>query len=345
MFKRVDKVLIGKDISRTASLVVGGASDNLAEGEIVVMDKNMSILSAGATIADTDTIYIIQGTGDLMTYYNPQGTAITGTAGLGVRQIICSDPIEGRLVKNWRGVSYAPKQEKTAYVDLTGWTPVAGTQYLIRIIYKDVKEHPGQFTATYRTIATTATLDTEGAALAAKVNADSGRRVDATYTSGTDVLLLTAKAIPECTTSLTDIDKFSMVDFDVRFLYVDSDGYWQTIASTSTTVTESGPEYGQGNWEQVRDLEKAAKGYIGFTNRTTFPVKEPTTYTVKNETYDLLVIEHDKAYQSPDNQYVKQTPLTTIIALPENASQTTNVLAALNPWLESCPGAFNTVGV
>ena len=43
------------------------------------------------------------------------------------------------------------------------------------------------------------------------------------------------------------------------------------------------------------DLEKAQKSYRGFTNRTTFPILEPTTYTAKSSTYDLLVIESDKA--------------------------------------------------
>jgi hypothetical protein len=341
MFKRVDKILIGKDISRTASLVVGGSGDNLADGEIVVMDKNLSVLTAGATISDTDTIYIIQGTGETYDYTDADGDAVTD-----VRRFISSDPIEGALVRSWKGISYDAKSEQTSSVDLTGWTPVAGTEYIVRIVYKDIKEHPGQFTQTYRHVATTATLDTEGAALAAKINAHAGARVSATYTTGTDVLLLTAKAIPECTTSLTDIDKFSQVRFNAYFLYVDTNGNWQTIASTSTTVTTTAADHGAGTWEQVRDLEKAQKSYRGFTNRITFPVKEPTTYTVKDATYDLLVIEHDKSYVSADN-WNKSTPLTTIVAIPvpSTGTQMTDVLAVLNPWFASCPGAFDTVSV
>lgn len=347
MFKRVDKILIGKDINRTASLVVGTDSDNLADGEIVVMDKNMNVLAAGSTIADTDTIYIIQGTADLFTYYDIQGNLFDGAATTGVRRFLVSDPIVGNLVRSYKGLSYSAAAQRTATIDTTGMTPVVGTEYIVRIVYKDMKEHPGQFTQTYRYISTTATLDTWGAAMAAKINAHAGRRVDATYTAGDDTLLLTGKAIPQCTTGLTDIDKYSLVDFDVAFMYVASTGVWTIWPATVTTTTYTGPEYGQGTWTQIRDMEKAAKGYIGFTNRTTFPVKEPATYTVKSATYDQIIIEHDVEYTSPDNQYVKRTPLTTVIAIPvpSSGTQMTQVLGVLNPWMASCAGGFSNVSV
>ena len=109
MLKNVDKLLIGKDISRTGTLVVGGSGDNLAEGEIVVLDKNMAIMTAGQTISDTDTIYIIQGTGDDYAYSDADGTAVTG-----VTRFIASDPIEGKLVKSWKGISYDAKGEQAS---------------------------------------------------------------------------------------------------------------------------------------------------------------------------------------------------------------------------------------
>jgi len=343
MLKRVDKMLIGKDISRSSTLVLYTAdgTPNLADGEVVVLDKDMKILLAGSTLSDTDTIYLIQGTGDTYDYADASGDAVTS-----VRRFITSDPIEGALVKSYKGVSFDALGEQTSSVDLTGLTPVVGTEYIIRIVYKDLKEHPGQFTQTYRYISTTATLDTFGAAIVAKITAHSGARVSATYTSGTDVILLTGKAIPECTTALTDIDKYSQVEFDAYFLYVDSSGNWQTMASTSTAITTTAADHGSGDWELVRDLEKAQKSYRGFTNRTTFPVLEPTTYTVKDETYDLIVIESDKSYTSSD-AWNKQAPLTTVIAIPYTATsnQMTDVLAVLNPWFASCPGDFTAVSV
>jgi len=338
MLQRTNKILIGKDIDRTAA-VVGGAdfttliapTTGLASGEIVVLDKNKEVLGAGATVADSNLIYIVQGSARTFNYTNEDGTTSVTAA----RELISSDPIEGKLVKSFQARTHVPKAEKTASFNLAGYTMVAGTEYIVRIIYKDIKEHPGQFTHTYRHIGTTAILDTEGALIVAKINKHKGRRVSATYTAGTDTILLTALPIPDCTTATTDIDAFDMVDFDAKFLYVNSSGNWAIIPATSTTVTYTGPTKGSGNWEQIRDIEKAQLGYIGNTNLTHFPIITKTLDTQTTLDYNMLVIEHDKSYLSPDNQYVKQAPLTTIVALPVAALQIAHVLGQLNPWMAS----------
>jgi hypothetical protein len=223
-------------------------------------------------------------------------------------------------------------------------TPVVGTEYIVRIIYKDIKEHPGQFTQTYRYVST-ATLDTFGTAIAAKINAHSGRRVQATYTTGTDALLLTAKEIPECCTALTDIDEFSMVDFVVTFQYVNASGNWTTWPTTSTTLAYTATTPGSGNWEQIRDLEKASFANLGNTNKTHFPVISKEWETVVDETYDMIVIEHDQPYRAPNNQGYETAPASTTIVVPYTATsnQMDSILSQLNPWMASCPGAFGNV--
>jgi len=337
MLQKTFKLLIGKDISRDAQCVDGAtvavwsASDAIADGEILVLDKNKNILAAGADVLDSDVIFICQGTGETFNYTEEDGTAITGS-----RKAIFSDPIEGKKVRNYIASPYVAKAEQTATIDFTGLVPVVGTEYVIRIIYKDMPEHPGQFTQTYRYISTTATLATWLTAVVAKINSHPGRRVQATE-AGAVSLILTALPKPESTTSLNDIDEFSMVDFVVVANYVNSDGNWATIPSTSTAVTYTGAVTGSGNWEQVRDLEKAQLGYVGVTNRTHFPVLMPDFSTTKSATYNLIIIEHDKSYLSPDNQYRKDAPLKTIIAfvVPSAGTQQDNVLDRLNPWMES----------
>ena len=346
MINRTDKVFIGKDITRDAQVVAGAsivtisASTGLADGELVVLDKNKNVLAAGATIADSDTIYICQKVSETFDYTNEAGTAVTGAG-----RLQFSDAIKGANVKTYNGKAFTAKAEETASLTLTGMTPVVDTEYIVRIIYKDIKEHPGQFTQTYRYVSTTATLDTFGTAVAAKINAHTGRRVNATYTTGTDVLLLTAREIPEGTTRLDDIDKFSMVDFEVVFNYVNAAGNWVIWPTTSTTVTYTAATYGSGNWEQVRDLEKAAKGYLGNTNKTHFPVLEKDWETVVDDTYDIVVIEHNNPYLAPNNQGYETASATTQIIVPytATANQMTSVLAQLNPWMASCPGAFSNV--
>jgi hypothetical protein len=345
MLQRTNKLLIGKDISRDAQVVAGAlitttvGSTGLADGEVVVLDKNFKVLADSATIADSDIIYICQGTGETYTYATEAapGTAITA------RRLLMSDPIEGKLVKSYKGISYAAKSEQIDSWDLTGITPVVGTEYFVRIVYKDMNEHPGQFTQTYRIIATGATLATDLIdALDAKVNAHSGRRVNATKTATT--LVLTGRAIPECTTSVNDLEEFRMVEFESFLCYIDADGNWTELGAT---LTRTAADYGSGTWEQVRDMEKRALPYRGITNFTMYPVKLPTVNTSATATYDLLVIEHDKSYLSPDNQYIKQAPLTTVIAfvVPSSGTQETSVLAQLNPWMASCPGSFPNVAL
>lgn len=336
MLQRTNHIFIGKDISRDAQVVDGATlatvtlSSGLADGEIVVLDKYKKVLAAGATSLDTDIIYIIQGTGETFSYTNEAGTTLTGA-----RKVVSSDPIEGKKLKHYVGNAYTAKAERTAVVNLTGLTPVIGTEYLIRIIYKDIVEHPGQFTQTYRVTATTAVLKDLVDAFTAKINKHTGRRV---VSSDDDAsITLTGLAIPEVTTGLSDLNEFDMVNFDVRFLYVNTAGNWATMLSTTTTVTYTGPTFGSGTWEQVRDMEHSALGYEGVTNTIYWPTRVPAMDTVVGATYNLIVIEHDRSYLSPDNQYIKQAPLTTVIAfvVPTAGDQQTNVLARLNPWMES----------
>ena len=344
MLQRTNKLLIGKDISRDAQVVAGAlitttiGSTGLADGEIVVLDKNFKVLAAGATIADSDIIYICQGTGETFSYTNEAGTTTTSN-----RRLILSDPIEGAKVRSYKGSSYDAKSEQIDSWNLTGIVPVVGTEYFVRIVYKDINEHPGQFTQTYRFIAATATLADLIDGLVAKINSHSGRRVVAANV-GDLAITLTGLAIPDCTTGLSDINEFRMVEFHSYVNYVDADGNWAELGGT---LTSTPADYGTGTWEQIRDMEKASLAYRGIHNFTQFPVFLPTMSTVLNATYDLIVIEHDRSYVSPDNQYVKQAPLTTVIAftVPSAGTQEASVLAQLNDWMASCPGAFAAVAV
>lgn len=336
MLQRTNHIFIGKDINRDAQVVDGATlatitlNTGLADGEIVVLDKLKRVLAAAGTNLTSDTIYICQGTGETFSYTNEAGTTIT-TA----RKVVCSDPIEGKLVKHFTANGYTAKAERTAVVNLTGLVPVVGTEYLIRIIYKDIVEHPGQFTQTYRVVATTATLADLVNAFTTKINKHTGRRV---VSSDNDAsITLTGLALPEVTSGLTDLNEFDMVNFDVRFLYVNSAGNWETMLSTSTVITYTGPIFGSGTWEQVRDMERSALGYEGVTNTIYWPTRVPAMDTVVGATYNLIVIEHDKSYLSPDNQYIKRAPLTTVIALvvPTTGTQQADILTRLNSWMVS----------
>lgn len=326
---RVNKLIIGKDIDRTTSLVLTGASQNIAEGEVVVVDKDFNVLAAGSTIADTDTIHIGVVSGSTFDYTDPSGTAVTD-----VKQIEYSAPIKGSKVLNFKGVSADnTATERVCSLDTSGLTPVANTEYIVRIVYKDINEHPGQFVQTYRYISADAVIANLIDGIVAVINGDSGRRVTASNSSND--LVLTGRVIPNNATN-DEIDEYSQVDFDVFLRSITSAGVstggWNatTITNTETTATP-----GNGNPKLVRDREKFAQSYEGLMNRTKFPVIKPDMKTVMTKWYDSIIIEHEQEFVSADNEYTKQAPATTEIFLPANALQTTDILAVLNPWMAS----------
>jgi len=329
MNKKVEKLFIGTDVARTASLVIGGTGDNIVAGELVVLDKNKNILSAGATIADSDKIYIVEGLADTYDYVTPNGTAITG-----VRQLLVSDAIDGSAVTGWEGASYEAAAETVS--TLSGaLTPVVGEEYVLRIVYPDVVEHPGQFTYTYRVVATSVTLATLYTAFAAQINAHAERRINAVATTTPDVLTLTAKAYDDNAT-VDSINEYKQVIFDV---FLQSDNFGSVVVTKTID-----PFPGEGTWQLVRDEEKWSQGYEGLLNRTNFPTQVPTFRTVLSETYDCLVIRHKNWYTSSDN-WEKQVDITTKLYIPVGASQATNILAALNPWMASTPRALANVSI
>ncbi len=315
MINKPYNLFIGKDIDRTTELATGASfevvSANIAEGEITILDENLQVLAVDATSADSKVIYIVEGTSQVLNYYDEAGTSITG------RRVLLSNPIKHSLLRKSVLSAHVAKAEATATIPAITDAIVEGTEYVLRLVYKDIEEHPGQFTQTYRYIAKTGdtSLDVFNG-LRARIASHKGTRVIA---SGTTTLILTAKPIPESTTSLNNIDEFKMVSFDVFFNYVDANGFWQELGLDSDIV-ETEAVYGLGNWEQVRDMEKVEMGYRGITNRTYFPIIMPDFRTLTSASYNQFVIEYDADYRSPDNSYEKFTSKRVIVSLPVTAN-------------------------
>lgn len=329
---RVSRILIGKSVARTAVAVLRGATQNVVDGEVLVLDKNMSIMTAGQTIANTDVIYIAQILADTATYTNVAGTIITE------RKMIISPAIQGANVKNYIGKSYATPVMKV--VTVTPNTPVVTQEYIVRVVYTDKagEGFDGQTVQQWNCICTSAVTATHLASFAAIINADTKRRIAASVVGNT--LLITALDNSE---ELTQIGNKIQANFEVAYNTVVL-GVTSTAATIATSTNFSA---GSGSWGEIRDIENACKGYRGATNKYQNPPVgiDSTFYTVKNQNYDIISIEHNSEYVSADNQYPKQSGLTTIIALPEPAGQTADILGVLNPWMASCPGAFSNLAL
>ena len=358
MVNRVTEILIGKDISRDAQVTAStdmaelGLTGAIASGELVALDKNLVVLAAGATVADTDTIFIAQGTSTTFSITNEAGTTTTAN-----RRITLSKPIEAGQVKSYLGEAYTVKVEETILFDEDDvtLTPVVGTEYVLRIVYNDITEYPTRFTQSYRWLADGTT---EGDLMynmntiiskhkASRVTSDcfqSDGVTAATNVANANQLKLTAKEIPTSCTGLSDIDAFDMVTFTAKITYVNSSGdeviFWSDDDATYVANVK-----GSGNWEQIRDTEKYAMGYDGVSNLTHFPVITPDFETVVDSTYHQIVIEHNPKHLSPYPSDQASDPVTTIVAcvVPSTGTQLNSLLAQLNPWFASCPGAFANI--
>ena len=354
MYSRVKKVFIGTDIARTASAVVFGGSvtaQAAAAGEIFVLDKNKKIMDAGKTVSDSDTIFIAEVTGTTITYANEAGTSVSAL------KVLISDPIVGNLVRGYSKKSYLAPAEQVTTIYYMNQTVTVGDEYVLRIVYKDVKEHPGQKTQTYRVIATSSTIGKVFNQIAKQISSDVNARVTVTSSGGditnfgtTDNMILTGKVIPECTTALTDIDEYRQVVFETFFYYIPHAtvhvglGPFNIVTLSTAMAITTALRAPQGAWYQVRDAEKSVLGtQFGVTNRIWFPVKQPAFRTVVGKTYNEILIDSDLRFKSPDNGYDKVTKLITqiFIVVPATTNQTSNVLAVLNPWMASTVAAFN----
>lgn len=328
MQAKVGKVIIGKDISRTASLVIGGSGENLANGEVVVLDKDRKIATPGITVSDSNKLYIVEGLGETYTYTTPAGSALT------CRKVMYSDAIDGAGVTSYSGAAYTAAAE--AVFTLSGsLTPVANEEYVLRIIYKDMEEHPGQFTYTYRVIASSTSLTTLYTDFVTEINKHVGRRVLASSTSGPDVLTITALAYNDNET-LDTLNEYKQVNPSVHLF---SNNFGSVVVTQTVRPTR-----GKGTWKQVRDEERWSQGYEGPTNRRQFPIILPSFRTVKDETYDTIVINHKNWFTAADRKE-EQVDITTKIFIPNTATanQATDILAVLNPWMASLPKAFDSV--
>ena len=341
---RVDHVIVGYDVTRTASLTLGTAAANstLVEGEVIVLDSNGELMTAGQTVSDSEWITLGVGTPATWTEVN----------GYTRREIKYSAPIYGSGVKSYKGLSYVAATQRTATFT-TGLTPSTTNgayDYVFRIVYKEdhvAGSTPGQYATEYRVTSdatNTATLTALYAYIDTLVTADTTARV--ATTAATNSLIFTGVALTSDT--LTSIDEFFSVDFEVFFYQVPLTGSGAGIAaSTGVTPTYNTAVRGSGLWQEIRDMEKKAKLYGGPINIAHFPQESNlgTFFTVKNKTYDQIVIEHDNPFAPAGSTSIKTVPDTTVIALPNNTYTTVqaDVLSILNPWIASCPAALPAV--
>lgn len=314
MITRVDSVMIGKKCPASYTTV-----DALNAGEVALFDENRALIEDQNGALKASTIYVGVCTGD-MTVTMPDGTSSTK------KVVEYSNAIQKASKPSYvMGYYKAPVAEKIE-IDLTSAKPVIGHRYVLRIVYKDLYEAPGQFTHTYETVATSEVADDLGDALLKKINKHANRRVTATFTSHK----LTLTAMPkDDNEGVYSLNEYSVVSMEAS-LYVTIPGALLSNvpeAVAGATIKKTAGHPGKGFWKQVRDMEVRMLGYKGHVFTDAYPAIEPKRNVEKGSTYDYFTIENDNLYLSPDNQYIKTTPLTTEVYIEHNTANKTSVFA------------------
>ena len=306
MITRVDSVMIGKKCPASYTTV-----DNLAQGDVALFDENKSLIKNEAGAVKASTVYIGVA-GENMTIALSNGTSVTK------RSVEYSNAIQKASKPSYVIGNYvAPVQEKIE-IDLTSAKPVIGHRYVLRIVYKDLYEAPGQFTHTYETVATSEVADDLGSALLKKINKHANRRVSAAFTNHK----LTLTALPkDDNEGVYSLNEYSVVSMEAS-LYVTIPGALLSNvpeAVPGATIKKTAGHPGKGFWKQVRDTEVRMLGYKGHVFTDAYPIIEPKRNVTEGASYDYITIENDNLYLSPDNQYIKTTPLTTELYVEKTA--------------------------
>ena len=307
MITRTDTVLIGKTCPTSYNTV-----DHLAQGAVALFDENKSLIKNEAGAVKASTVYIGVA-GDNMTIASSDGTSATK------RSVEYSNAIQKASKPSYvMGYYEAPVEEKIE-IDLTSAKPVIGHRYVLRIVYKDMYEAPGQFTHTYETVATTEITDDLGNALLKKINKHANRRVSATFVNHK----LTLTALPkDDNEGVYSLNEYSVVSMEAS-LYVTIPGALLSNipeAVPGVTIKKTAGKPGKGFWKQVRDMEVRMLGYKGHVFTGAYPIVEPKRNVTEGAKYNYITIENDNLYLSPDNQYIKTTPLTTVLYVEAAAS-------------------------
>lgn len=298
MITRVDTVLIGKNCPASYSTV-----DALNVGDVALFDENRNIIVDATKAVKATSVYVGVAK-DKVKVSMPNGSVESKA------NIEFSNRIDKTSHPSFVIGEYSAPVEDKVVIDLTSASIVTGHRYVIRIVYNDIYEAPGQFTHTYEVYASSDEATDLINAFEKKINAHTNRRITVSKTATT----LTLTAMPKTDNDgVYSISEYTTVSMDVTFYKTIPSAlvsnYPEKVSGATITKTQGNP--GKGYWKQVRDIEKRMQGYKGHKFTDAYPAVVAPMMVEENATYDYVTIENDNLYLSNDNQYIKTTPLTT----------------------------------
>lgn len=313
MLQHVDTVLIGKNLPASYT-----TADALAVGDVALFDQNRAIIKTAADAAKASSLYVGVAQ-DKIKVTMPDGTVADKA------NIKFGNEIQKSSKPSAIAGSYVAPTQDQIVITLTDATIVSGHRYVLRMVYKDMYEAPGQFTHTYEVYANSASADELAAAIVKKINKHANRRINASASAA--VITLTAMEKDD-NNGVYSLSEYSVVDMEAT-LYVTIPGAIlsnQPASIPGATIVKTPGNPGKGYWKQVRDAEVRFMGYQGHVFTGAYPEVEQERMVEKDVTYDYITIENDNLYLSNDNQYIKTTPLTTEVYVKHSSGFSASIV-------------------
>lgn len=314
MIQHVNTVLIGKTLPSAYT-----TADALTAGDVALFDQNRAIIKTAADAAKATSLYI--GVAQNKVKVTMPDGSVADKANIKFGNEIQKNSNPSAVI----GEYVAPVQDKIV-ITLTDATIIAGHRYVLRIVYKDMYEAPGQFTHTYEVFAANTTAADLAAAIVKKINKHANRRVNASASAA--VITLTAMEKDD-NNGVYSLNEYSVVDMEAS-LYVTIPGAIlsnQPDAIPGATIVKTPGNPGKGYWKQVRDAEVRYMGYQGHVFTGAYPEVVQDRMVEQDATYDYITVENDNKYLSNDNQYIKTTPLTTELYVKHSNGFATSIVA------------------
>lgn len=314
MIQHVNTVLIGKNLPSTYT-----TADALSAGDVALFDQNRAIIKTAADAAKATSLYI--GVAQNKVKVTLPDGSVADKANIKFGNEIQKNSNPSAVI----GEYVAPVQDNIV-ITLTDATIIAGHRYVLRIVYKDMYEAPGQFTHTYEVFAANTTAADLAAAIVKKINKHANRRVNASASAA--VITLTAMEKDD-NNGVYSLNEYSVVDMEAS-LYVTIPGAIlsnQPDAIPGATIVKTSGNPGKGYWKQVRDAEVRYMGYQGHVFTGAYPEVVQDRMVEQDATYDYITVENDNKYLSNDNQYIKTTPLTTELYVKHSTGFASSIVA------------------
>lgn len=313
MIQHVNTILVGKQTPATFTNV-----EALTVGDVALFDENRALIKTEADAVNAKAIHLGVAKAKVAVTL-PDGTLVQ-RANVEFSNPITKDNMFSKVV-----TPYANSIPAEIVIDFANVKPVVDNRYVLRIVYKDIFEAPGQFTHTYEVFADSTDPHDLAKAFAKKINKHSNRRVIATQT--TSVLTLRAMDKDD-NEGLNSLSEYSIVAMEAT-VYTNKPNSFNAGMDAVPGIdisTKQAGHPGSGYWKQVRDTEKRNRGYKGHVFTGAYPEVTSNPMVEENATYDCITLESDNNYVSGDNRYVKNTPMGVVLYIKSNANLNTTVL-------------------